>query len=300
MNHTRNWLASALATAVIVMAATAGAEQAKPEDPKPPAPPPSEIVFPVIGEVTFIDTFGHPRGGGTRKHEGQDLMGRKMTPVVSAAAGRVERLTIPEQWWGHSIRVVGDDGWQYHYVHLNNDSLGTDDGKATLDLVFGPGISKGARVAAGQLLAYFGDSGNAEGSRPHLHFEIRDPNGKPINSYELLTRAGRLSRPVGLSDTFSLPPLGTSQATPKKSTTPTTARANYRSRRTTTTARRRTTTTTAPRRTTTTARRQSTTTTARRASTTTTTSRPATTTTTGRSSTTTTTTTQRSTTTTTR
>ena len=194
-----------------------------------PAPTVRVMVFPVAGAVRYTDTHGAPRGGGLRRHEGQDLMGPKMTPVVAAADGVVSQITIPEGPYGHSLTITGRDGWSYRYIHLNNDNLGTDDGRAPLDLVFGPGIRKGTKVHAGQLVGFFGDSGNAEDTPPHLHFELRDPSGRPANAFLSLQAASRFARPLGLPAGHVMPPLGTSKATPRPSaprpTTTTTAKA---------------------------------------------------------------------------
>lgn len=138
------------------------------------------IVFPAAGEVTWTDTWGAPRGGG-RTHQGQDLMGEKGVPLVAADDGVITFVQQNHASAGHWLRLLADDGWIYTYIHLNNDSPGTDDGSATYDQAFGPGIEQGARVSAGQLVGYLGDSGNAEGTGPHLHFEMKDPSGVTIN-----------------------------------------------------------------------------------------------------------------------
>ncbi len=44
-------------------------------------------------------------------------------------------------------------------------------------------------MRAGQVIAYMGDSGNSEGSVPHLHFEIRRPDHQPVNPYPSLAAA---------------------------------------------------------------------------------------------------------------
>ena len=54
-----------------------------------------------------------------------------------------------------------------------------------------PGIVPGARVTAGQLLGWMGDSGNSEGSVPHAHVEIHRPDGAAINPYWSLRQAQR-------------------------------------------------------------------------------------------------------------
>ena len=77
--------------------------------------------------------------------------------------------------YGYAIRVCGDDGRTYHYVHLNNDRPGTDDGRGGARWAYAPGIRRGAYVRRGQWIGYMGDSGNAESTPPHVHFEIREP-----------------------------------------------------------------------------------------------------------------------------
>jgi len=150
------------------------------------------IVFPVDGPVTYTDTFGAPRVGHT--HEGQDLMGAKMLPELAAVDGKVTRLTF-DNATGNSVVITGADGWTYHYIHVNNDTPGTDDGRATRDQAFPPDILLGSTVTRGQVVAYLGDSGNAESSGSHLHFEIRRPpvpgtyTGVAINPFESLQQA---------------------------------------------------------------------------------------------------------------
>jgi Peptidase family M23 len=152
------------------------------------------IVFPVDGPVTYTDTFGAPRSGHT--HEGQDLMGAKMLPLLSAVNGIVHRVKF-DNATGNSVTIKAADGWTYHYIHVNNDRPGTDDGQATRNQAFPPNIVAGATVTKGQVIAYLGDSGNAENAGSHLHFEIREPapvgsyQGAPINPYESLQQATR-------------------------------------------------------------------------------------------------------------
>src|SRR5207244_7618266 len=108
---------------------------------------------------------------------------------VAAADGFVTYITIPEASYGYMLTITGDDGWSYDYLHINNDTPGTDDGKAPMSDVFAPGIAKGVRVNAGQLVAYMGDSGDAETTAPHLHFELHDPTGVAVNAYASLQAA---------------------------------------------------------------------------------------------------------------
>ena len=165
-----------------------------------------DIRFPVIGEVSYTDTFGEPRGSG-RTHEGQDLLGDKMQQLVAADSGVITMITWPEASYGYYIKLTADDGWTYSYVHLNNDTPGTDDGAAGREDIYGPGIEKGARVERGQLLGYLGDSGNAEHTAPHLHFEMRDADGVLVNPMASLDAAERSDAPVAEAEPSPIPRL---------------------------------------------------------------------------------------------
>ena len=65
------------------------------------------MTFPVIGPVSYTDTFGAPRIGHT--HQGQDLMGAKMQPLVAAADGTISYITIPQASYGYMLSIRGDD-----------------------------------------------------------------------------------------------------------------------------------------------------------------------------------------------
>jgi len=138
------------------------------------------LVFPVAGTNNFGDHFWSARGSGD--HHAVDIMANKMTPVVAVASGTV-------QWVGSrccTLRIKHDDGWSSSYIHLNNDTPGTDDGQGW---GIAPGISKGTHVAAGQLIGWVGDSGNAEGTASHLHFELIDSHGVYVDPYLALRAA---------------------------------------------------------------------------------------------------------------
>ncbi len=150
-------------------------------DPDPstyPAPAVNGIypmVFPVAGNNHYTDTWHVPRGGG-RVHEGTDMMAAKMVPVLAVADGHVS--WISSSCCALSIDHV--DGWRSMYIHLNNDTPGTDDG---LGWGIVDGIERGTFVRAGELIGWVGDSGNAESAGPHLHFELHAPEIGPVNPY---------------------------------------------------------------------------------------------------------------------
>ena len=176
--------------------------------PLPTVPPPLMIqsaavsvpaVFPVAGPHAFTDSFGAPRSG-ERLHRGIDIFADKGVPVLAMADGVVEWVRRQPDTRCCAIGILHDDGWRTWYLHLNNDSEGTDDGLA--DGV-ADSLEVGVRVLAGQTIGWVGDSGNAEETPPHLHIEIRLPDGTVTNPYASLT--GGALTPGDGSITAALP-----------------------------------------------------------------------------------------------
>ncbi len=174
----RHFLAFALVLAVFAAAQPVRAEFTRP------------IRFPVDGAATYTDTFNADRFGG-RVHEGIDILADKMTPAVAAVDGRVGWMTESEASYGWLVAIEDPEGYSYHYIHLNNDMPGTDDGAGGRQYAIAPGIERGAIVTKGQLIGWVGDSGNAETTVPHLHFEMHTPDGIAFNPYESLLAAER-------------------------------------------------------------------------------------------------------------
>lgn len=106
---------------------------------------------PIAGPVSFIDSWGAPRSGG-RSHQGVDMFAARGTPVVAPVAGTVEHRS--NSVGGLSFHLWGDDSAYYYGTHLA--AYGQIEGW----------------VDAGTIVGYVGDTGNARGTGPHLHFEI--------------------------------------------------------------------------------------------------------------------------------
>jgi hypothetical protein len=128
-----------------------------------------DLTFPLGGTTTYGDSFDAPRSGG-RVHMATDIMASEGRPIHAAVGGTVEWITglteaVPS--YGYMIRIAGDDGRDYAYVHL-----GRNNGPASKAYV--SGLAKGSRVTRGQHIGFVGCSGNASCSAPHLHFEIHD------------------------------------------------------------------------------------------------------------------------------
>jgi murein DD-endopeptidase MepM/ murein hydrolase activator NlpD len=149
----------------------------------PPPPPCDPFVYdmswPLAGVGQIGSPFGADRDGGARKHQGNDIAAPKLTPVLAVADGVVIRLAqevgTEECCWAI---VEHDDGWQSYYIHLNNDRHGTDDG---LGVGARTDLAVGSTVTRGEVIGWVGDSGNAEETIDHLHFELRDPEGLAVD-----------------------------------------------------------------------------------------------------------------------
>ena len=115
-----------------------------------------------------MNDWGFPRSGG-RTHKGTDIFAPYGAPVYATTSG-VVRAKIGGLG-GITIWLNGDDGNGYYYAHLSE---------------WADGIETGVRVSQGELVGYVGDSGNAEGTSPHTHFQIHPGNGSPINPYPTL------------------------------------------------------------------------------------------------------------------
>jgi murein DD-endopeptidase MepM/ murein hydrolase activator NlpD len=146
----------------------------------------------------FSDTWGAARSGG-RRHQGTDVMAPKGTPVVAVADGFVEAMEDGRRS-GYYVRLRHADNWVTWYIHLNNDTPGTDDGSGGPEAAFAPGLEVGDFVAAGDVIGYTGDSGNAESRAAHTHFELQH-NDRYLNPYPYLQAAwDRLQRELELID----------------------------------------------------------------------------------------------------
>jgi murein DD-endopeptidase MepM/ murein hydrolase activator NlpD len=152
------------------------------------------MVWPLAGAGQIISGFGAGRDQGSRHHQGIDISAPKLTPVVAVADGVVMSVTQvvgTEDCCWMSLRH--DDGWQSYYVHLNNDRYGTDDG---LGVGVRSDLVEGMEVAAGEVIGWLGDSGNAEETVDHIHFELRTSDGTAIDAEPSLRAAQRAAEVV--------------------------------------------------------------------------------------------------------
>jgi murein DD-endopeptidase MepM/ murein hydrolase activator NlpD len=116
--------------------------------------------FPVYGKASVADDFGAARAD-TGSHEGNDVFASFGAPVLAVADGVVERVgTLPIS--GNRLWVRTAAGDAFFYAHLS---------------AFSPDAVNGRKVKAGTVLGFTGNTGDAEPTPPHVHFEIH-PGGK--------------------------------------------------------------------------------------------------------------------------
>jgi murein DD-endopeptidase MepM/ murein hydrolase activator NlpD len=203
---------------LVIFGVLAGTAAAMPVDPnprpsKPPKPKPThQIVFPVLGTVEFSDDYGAPRPQG--RHEGIDILAPRHALALAAEAGRVRFYTGSSRA-GCMLYLDGKSGTTYYYIHLNNDLTSGNDnrGGCKVGVSYAKGLKTGARVSAGQPIGFVGDSGDANGIHPHLHFEVHPHGGASTDPYQRLLNARRMLFYAPLGSTFTLSMTATVVAT---------------------------------------------------------------------------------------
>jgi Peptidase family M23 len=191
-----------------LLAGTAAAKHDPPyryrQLPHTPKPAGKQLVFPVLGRSNLTMSFGDPRGQGA--HQGEDIMADRWTPALAAEAGRVRMHTTSGRA-GCMLYLDGQSGTKYLYVHLNNDltrNSNDNRGNCVPGTAYWKGLRNGARVEAGQPIGYVGNSGDAEGGSPHLHFEVHPGGGGAVDPIPYLRSAKRLLFYVPTGSTFTL------------------------------------------------------------------------------------------------
>jgi murein DD-endopeptidase MepM/ murein hydrolase activator NlpD len=116
---------------------------------------PSRYVFPVYGPSSFTNTFGAPRAT-TTWHHGEDIFAPLGAPLLAVTDGVVFSVGWNDVG-GYRLWLRDQQGNQFYYAHLS---------------AFSPLAQNGAHVRAGDVLGFIGNSGDAQGTPYHLHFEI--------------------------------------------------------------------------------------------------------------------------------
>jgi murein DD-endopeptidase MepM/ murein hydrolase activator NlpD len=163
------WLATLVVLAVLARLVYPYARQAVRFVELVREPAPAVLPVPVegVGPAQLANTWGAARSEG-RTHEGIDIFAPRHTQVLSATHGIVVRRGW-NRLGGRTISILGPGGQSHYYAHLEE----WDD----------PDV--GDWVEAGEVIGYVGNSGNAEGTPPHLHYGIY-VSGGATNPYPKL------------------------------------------------------------------------------------------------------------------
>ncbi len=126
--------------------------------------------FPVAGFAEYRDDWWEARFGPPfHLHQGTDIFADRGTPVRAPFNGvvRFEDSGLG----GKGAYVTLPDGTYYYMAHLDS---------------FAPKLASGAAVKQGQVVGFVGDSGNAQGGSPHVHFQVHPRGGAPVNPKPIL------------------------------------------------------------------------------------------------------------------
>ena len=121
-----------------------------------------------LPDYTWLsDDWLAPRVG--HLHQGNDIGGPYGADVIAPFDGKA--VASSDSLGGITVKVYGKDGYVY-MAHLSK-------------------IAKTGRVDAGEVVGYNGDSGNAQGTSPHVHFEWHPGNGDAVDPHEYLLEVCR-------------------------------------------------------------------------------------------------------------
>lgn len=126
---------------------------------------PEKVGMPVLGATEkdwSRQSFWHRPWGISGVHKGIDIFAKKGTPVLAAQSGLVVyRGNI--KFGGNVVVILTKRGWLHYYAHLN---------QIRSNLIW---------VKQGKKIGDIGNSGNAKGKSPHLHYAILNLIPRPLD-----------------------------------------------------------------------------------------------------------------------
>src|SRR5688572_16499324 len=139
------------------------------------------LAFPVhgVGARAIGSRFGAPRDGGARDHHGIDIFAPRGTPVLAAAAGYVNGVRETQR--GGRVVWLRDErrSMSLYYAHLDTQL-----------------VANGTAVSVGDTLGTVGNTGNARGTPPHLHFGVYRRGEGPIDPFPFVYTLPRALPPL--------------------------------------------------------------------------------------------------------
>jgi len=98
--------------------------------------------------------------------------------IVFSVTGTIE-LVEPAISIAKNLTITGPGGYHHYYAHLKRY----------------PALKVGDWIGLGTVVGYVGDSGNAVGTPPHLHYGVYTSTWTAIDPYPLLKREAQAQRP---------------------------------------------------------------------------------------------------------
>jgi murein DD-endopeptidase MepM/ murein hydrolase activator NlpD len=165
---------------------------------------PAGYVFPVYGASSFTDTFGSARAG-VGWHHGEDIFAPLGAPLLAVADGTVFSVGWNNRG-GYRFWLRDRQGNQFYYAHLS---------------AFSPLAVNGNEVKAGAVIGFVGNTGDAQTTPYHLHFEIHPVGLLPmgydgvVNAFPYLSAWRRLQDVTFAAGRGWAPPVPAAATAPK-------------------------------------------------------------------------------------
>ena len=161
-------------------------------------------VFPIFGQAWFSSTLGAARAN-TGWHHGTDIFATFGAPVLAIADG-----TLFSVGWnkvgGYRLWLRDRQGNQFYYAHMASYSQLAQNGR---------------EVRAGQVIGFNGNTGDAQGTPFHVHFEVHPVGLLPlgydgvVDPYPYLLAWRRLEDVALTAGTGWAPPVAPTATAPK-------------------------------------------------------------------------------------
>jgi murein DD-endopeptidase MepM/ murein hydrolase activator NlpD len=139
--------------------------------------------IPVAGAVHLTGTCGELRPN--HFHAGVDIDGQTGDPIFAAADGYIENIKVQGSGYGNMLQIRHTNGYLTLYAHLDRfvshiqqfvKDYQYQNEQFEVDIKPPNTLFK---IKKGQQIGYLGNTGSSGG--PHLHFEVRSPDGKAVN-----------------------------------------------------------------------------------------------------------------------
>jgi len=114
------------------------------------------------GTYRVSSNFGDYRPWPPHHHQGIDLAAPGNTPIYAAREGIVQEAGWATGY-GYTVKILHNNGYTTRYAHMPGQ----------------PPVQEGQGVDAGSYIGKVDDTGWSDGN--HLHFEVRDPSGNPVD-----------------------------------------------------------------------------------------------------------------------